>query len=77
MYGPTAASTRGLNRSLRLPTWRSAQLAPFRTYLALRAIVQDDLRRRYSPEQIAGRLRRRFPENPEMWVSTETIYQSL
>jgi IS30 family transposase len=45
--------------------------------LALRRIVQDDLRRRYSPEQIAGRLRRRFPDDPEMWVSTETIYQSL
>src|SRR4051794_7160446 len=43
----------------------------------LREIVQDDLRRRYSPEQIAGRLRRRFPDQPEMWVSTETIYQSL
>lgn len=47
------------------------------TTLALRAIVQDDLARRFSPEQIAGRLRRRFPEDPEMWVSTETIYQSL
>ena len=23
------------------------------------------------PEQIAGRLRRRFPEDAEMWVSTE------
>jgi IS30 family transposase len=45
--------------------------------LALRQIVQDDLSRRYSPEQIAGRLRRRFPDDPEMWVSTETIYQSL
>jgi transposase, IS30 family len=45
--------------------------------LPLRAIVQDDLRRRFSPEQIAGRLRRRFPEDPEMWVSAETIYQSL
>jgi transposase, IS30 family len=45
--------------------------------LALRRIVQDDLVRRYSPEQIAGRLRRRFPDDPEMWVSTETIYQSL
>ena len=51
--------------------------AKLATNLALRAIVQDDLKRRYSPEQIAGRLRRRFPENPEMWVSTETIYQSL
>ena len=43
----------------------------------LRAIVQRDLERRYSPEQIAGRLRRAFPDEPEMWVSTETIYQSL
>jgi len=51
--------------------------AKLATNLALRAIVQDDLRRRYSPEQIAGRLRRRFPEDPEMWLSTETIYQSL
>jgi transposase, IS30 family len=51
--------------------------AKLATNLALREIVQDDLRRRYSPEQIAGRLRRRFPDQPEMWVSTETIYQSL
>jgi IS30 family transposase len=51
--------------------------AKLQTNLALRQIVQDDLRRRFSPEQIAGRLRRRFPEDPEMWVSTETIYQSL
>jgi transposase, IS30 family len=51
--------------------------AKLATNLALRQVVQDDLRRRYSTEQIAGRLRRRFPENPEMWVSTETIYQSL
>jgi transposase, IS30 family len=43
----------------------------------LRQLVQDDLTRRYSPEQIAGRLRRQFPEDPEMWVSAETIYQSL
>jgi IS30 family transposase len=39
--------------------------------------VQDDLQRRFSPEQIAGRLRRRFPKDLEMWVSAETIYQSL
>jgi IS30 family transposase len=51
--------------------------AKLHTNLALRQIVQDDLRRRYSPEQIAGRLRRQFPDQPEMWVSTETIYQSL
>lgn len=33
--------------------------------------------KRYSPEQIAGRLREDYPDQPEMWVSTETIYQSL
>ncbi len=44
---------------------------------ALRRRVQDDLSRRYSPEQIAGRLRADYPDQPEMWVSTETIYQSL
>ena len=31
----------------------------------------------YSPEQIAGRLKVEFPDQPEMQVSTETIYQSL
>ena len=47
------------------------------TNLALRKHVQSDLRKLYSPEQIVGRLRQEFPENPEMWVSHETIYQSL
>ena len=45
--------------------------------LALRQRVEKDLGKRYSPEQIAGRLRADFPDQPEMWVSTETIYQSL
>jgi IS30 family transposase len=44
---------------------------------ALRAIVEEYLACRFSPEQIAGRLRVEFPDQPEMWVSTETIYQSL
>jgi IS30 family transposase len=43
----------------------------------LRERVQTELTKRYSPEQIAGRLREDYPEQPEMWVSTETIYQSL
>src|SRR5215203_2946328 len=44
---------------------------------ALRQRVEQDLGKKYSPEQIAGRLRADFPDQPEMWVSTETIYQSL
>lgn len=34
--------------------------------LVLRAKVEQDLRRHYSPEQIAGRLRREFPKDTEM-----------
>ncbi len=45
--------------------------------LQLRAIVEQLLAEQYSPEQIAGRLRMDYPASPEMWVSTETIYQSL
>ena len=45
--------------------------------LVLRAKVEQDLQKRYSPEQIAGRLRREFPDDAKMRVSTETIYQSL
>src|SRR4029453_15622989 len=44
---------------------------------ALRRRVEQDLGKKYSPEKIAGRLRADFPDQPEMWVSTETIYQSL
>jgi transposase, IS30 family len=43
----------------------------------LRARVQQMLDRRYSPEQISGRLKVRFPDDPAMRVSHETIYQSI
>lgn len=51
--------------------------AKLTTNLALRERVEQDLAKKYSPEQIAGRLRAEFPDDPEMQVSTETIYQSL
>jgi IS30 family transposase len=44
---------------------------------ALWAEVVQRLNRRHSPEQIARRLRIDFPDEPEMWVSHETIYQAL
>ena len=43
----------------------------------LRALVELLLAARWSPEQIAARLRHDHREQPEMWVSPETIYQSL
>ena len=47
------------------------------TNLRLRGMVEADLAKKYSPEQIVGRLKVDFPDQPEMQVSTETIYQSL
>ncbi len=35
------------------------------------------LKHRYSPEQISGRLRKEYPKDDTMYVSPETIYQSL
>jgi IS30 family transposase len=43
----------------------------------LRTEVQQRLRLNHSPEQIARRLRQEFPDQPEMHVSHETIYQSI
>jgi IS30 family transposase len=43
----------------------------------LRAIVEDRLAHRWSPEQIAAWLRKTYPDDLEMRVSHETIYLSL
>lgn len=43
----------------------------------LRGEVERRLGERWSPQQIAARLRLDFPDDPEMRVSHETIYQSL
>ena len=71
VYRSAAAHTRAYARAGRP---KPAKLA---ANPRLRAVVQTYLTMKYSPEQIAGRLRREFPHDLEMWVSTETIYQSL
>ena len=43
----------------------------------LRAQVQRLLDRRYSPEQVSGRLKAEHPDDPAMRVSHETIYQGI
>ncbi len=44
---------------------------------ALRAIVEEKLQRRWSPQQIAGWLKLTYPKRPEMQVSHESIYRTL
>jgi IS30 family transposase len=44
---------------------------------ALRRTVSAKLRRKWSPEQIAGWLKRSFPDEEQHRVSHETIYKSL
>jgi transposase, IS30 family len=53
---------------------KSAKLA---TNLTLRREVQARLEHNHSPEQISRRLRDDFPDDAEMRVSPETIYQSI
>jgi IS30 family transposase len=45
--------------------------------VVLAGIVQDKLRRRWSPQQIAGWLKLTYPDDPEMQVSHESIYRTL
>ncbi len=47
------------------------------THPALRRIVARKLRCHWSPEQIAGWLRQKYPEDESRYVSHETIYRSL
>ena len=43
----------------------------------LRAKVEAKLKAKWSPEEISGWLARTYPNDPEMYVSHETIYQSI
>lgn len=56
---------------------RRPKAAKLRTSGRLRVVVEQGLRQHWSPQQIARRLRTDYPDEPEMRVSHETIYQSL
>jgi len=45
--------------------------------LPLQRLVAGKLKEDWAPQQIAGWLKTEYPENPELWVSHETIYRSL
>jgi IS30 family transposase len=70
-YRAVGADARALERA------RRPKLAKLAASPRLRAEVERRLRQRWSPQQIAARLRMDFPDDPERRVSHETIYQSL
>jgi transposase, IS30 family len=56
---------------------RRPKLSVFERCPRLAAYVEGKLKRKWSPQEISGRLINDFPDDPEMRVSHETIYQTL
>lgn len=56
---------------------RRPKLCKMAQQVKLRKVVAHKLSLEWSPEQIAGWLKRKFPTEPTMHVSHETIYRSL
>lgn len=70
-YRATLAQVKAQERARRPKAGKLASCA------RLRQEVQAGLKVRWSPRQIAARLARDFPDQPEMRVCHETIYQAL
>lgn len=70
-YRPSLAQQRA-DRAACRP--KPAKLA---TNRLLHHLVEGKLSKRLSPEQVSAWLHQEYPDQPEMWVSPETIYQSI
>jgi len=70
-YLPYAAPRSAVSRR------RRPQERKLEPHSDLKFYVAVNLRNRWSPEQISHRLRKDFPDDQEMRVSTETIYQAI
>ena len=70
-YRPSWAQERAKRLASRPKTAKLAKNA------VLRELVQAKLIKKLSPEQITRQLRKQFPDDAEMQVSHETIYQSI
>ncbi|PLS25801.1 IS30 family transposase [Bifidobacterium imperatoris] len=71
MYEPNRAQRVSMGRRAR------PKAARVRSVPGLLDYIRDGLKRHWSPEQIAGRLREDFPHNEDMHICTETIYQAI
>lgn len=70
-YAPFSAHRAAASRRPRPKTAKLATDGPLRTYVAAKLAL------RWSPEQICHALVTDFPDDPEMRVSHETVYQAL
>jgi len=70
-YRASWADRRAWDRALRPKPCRLSHYAPLRWRVAQKLALQ------WSPAQIAGWLKQRFPTDPDMQLSHETIYRSL
>ena len=70
-YWPFAAHRRAHDCARRPKTFKLER------HGRLRRLVEAKLWAKWSPDQIAGWLRREFPNDPRLWVSAQTIYESL
>jgi IS30 family transposase len=70
-YRAIAATARAREQARR-PKLSALQRSPL-----LRQIVVELLDQEWSPEQIAGRLRRLHPDDPDMAISHESIYRAV
>jgi IS30 family transposase len=70
-YRASLADRRAWDQALRPKPCRLLLHTPLRWRIAQKLALQ------WSPEQIAGWLKRQFPTNPDMQLSHETIYRSL
>jgi IS30 family transposase len=76
MAGRIAIGLRGLIRQRGIGA-RRPKLCKLACRPILRRTVSTLLQRQWSPEQIAGWLKRTYPGEPQKQVSHKTIYRSL
>ncbi|HVE94148.1 MAG TPA: IS30 family transposase, partial [Acidimicrobiales bacterium] len=70
-YRPIAAHQRAERESRRPKAFKLER------HGRLRRLIEAKLWAKWSPDQIAGWLRREHPNDPRWWVSAQTIYESL